>query len=97
MVYDTGQCCHASSPAIKDGWRTSIVSWLSREHENNIRKTRLKKLLSYDDHTLEDVGLSRPKVIQELGYDPREAQHIYSVFTYPNPYLSTGSVIIKNH
>lgn len=97
MVYETDRSCHASSTSTQEGWTASIVSWFSRRHENSVKKIRLLKLLSYNDDTLDDIGLSRSKIINDLGYDPCKAHHIYAAFTFPNPFLSNGLAITKNH
>lgn len=97
MVYKADRNCHASSTTKKDGWTASVVSWFSKRHARKVEKIRLKKLLSYDDHTLKDIGLSRSMIIEKHGFDPHEAQRMYAVFTFPYVYLSNGTVINVNH
>lgn len=97
MVNKTDHNFHANSTTTKDGWAALIVSWFSRRREKKVERIRLEKLLSYSDRTLEDIGLSRSKIIKKHGFDPQQAQRMYAVFTFPYLYLSTDSVITKNH
>lgn len=87
MTYEKGRSYNADS----------IPSWFSRWREKRAKKISLIKLLSYEDQYLEDIGLSRREIIDELGYDPRELRNIRTMTTYPNPYLWNGNVITSNH
>ena len=44
-------------------------------------------MLSYNDHLLEDIGLSRQDLIDKLGYDPDEYPGIVRLGNYRMPHL----------
>lgn len=97
MAYQSDCTYHASSALVKGGWAALLVSWFAKRNERKVEKIRLKKLLSYSDHTLKDIGLSRSKIIEKHGSDPHDGQRMYAAFTFPHLYLSNNSVITKNH
>jgi uncharacterized protein YjiS (DUF1127 family) len=97
MEGNTDRTNQAISIAKEDNWIASIMQRLITWRNKNRDKTMRKKLLSYDDDTLMDIGLSRTKLIKELGFDPAEAQRTYTVFAFPYLYLSVGSAMTKNH
>lgn len=76
MVHKIDLCCLGNSVATKAGWMASIALNLTKYRKNKLKKTRLNKLLSYSDQTLKDIGLSRQKVLAELGHNPRKMPYI---------------------
>lgn len=97
MAYQSDSTYHASSTTPKGGWAALLVSWFAKRREKKVEKIRLRKLLSYSDHTLNDIGLSRSRIIEKHGSDPHDEQRMYAAFTFPHLYLSNNSVITKNH
>ena len=70
MAHIVDSLHHTGSIPTTPGLATRIASWFHAWKERSDREYRLLHMLSYSDHLLQDMGLSRKDLTKELGYDP---------------------------
>ncbi len=82
MAYVTDHLYSKNSFPSTAGWAELFQSWFSARVDKHQRKQDIKRLLALSDRLLEDIGLARPDLVEELGYDPRELPGAYRLATY---------------
>lgn len=97
MVYETDHSICTVSVPPKKNLINSTVLWFAGVRKRYVEKQNLNTLLSGKNRTLEDIGLSRPDLVNELGYDPRELERMRAGLAYPNPYLWNVSAMNSDH
>ncbi|MGI9407924.1 MAG: hypothetical protein ACR2O4_16225 [Hyphomicrobiaceae bacterium] len=87
MAHVTERLHHTGSLPSESNWMETVGSWIRSRIENHARKQDIRRLLGYSDRLLEDMGLTRYELVEELGYDPGELPAMYRLGTYRMPHL----------
>lgn len=89
---------HSRSPAsIITGWAAATASWFRARHMKREKNQIIQMLASQDERLLNDIGLSHPKLLKDLGHDPRELPGFFNAGTYLNPLFRNLGGIRKSH
>lgn len=87
MAHVTDRLHDTGSLLSTELWTGKIASWLRARIEKHARKQDILHLLAHNDRLLDDMGVSRPELVSELGYDPGELPGLYRLGTYRMPGL----------
>jgi len=79
MTYITDKLDHIGSIESTPKWTGRIASWIQARKRKRASKQAILHLLSFDDHKLEDVGMTRTELIGELGYDPDRSRELLRI------------------
>jgi len=87
MTHITETLHHTGSTQYTPKWAERVASWYHAWKERKEQDQKVLLMLSYNDHLLEDIGLSRQDLIDKLGYDPDEYPGIVRLGNYRMPHL----------
>ncbi|MGI9408060.1 MAG: DUF1127 domain-containing protein [Hyphomicrobiaceae bacterium] len=87
MAYVTDHLHSTGSVFSTEKWVRKIESWLRARIKKHARKQDIRHLLTHNDRLLDDMGLSRAELVDELGYDPGELPGLYRLGAYRMPGL----------
>ena len=87
MAQKIDDLCGTNPISLPDKWIGVVQSWFRARREKFVRNRDILQLLSCDDRLLRDMGFSRARLVEELGYDPRHLPELFSAGAYRLPHL----------
>lgn len=97
MAQETDGLHSFGSNSSKDRWALAIASGFRTWREERAKKLVIQQLVDQDERILEDIGLSRSKLVRDLGHDPCDLPGHFNAGTYLNPNFQNQCSISQNH
>lgn len=97
MAYELEISNSIAPISIAGRLKNEMISRFHAWSEKRARKQSLKLLSTHDERILEDIGLQRSDLVEELGYDPSELPRLLRASAYNNPYLWNDHVMNSDH
>lgn len=97
MTRKTDGSHRIDSNAITGEWTRTIVSGFRAWRERRLKQQVIQSLIAQDERILDDIGLSRMKLVGDLGHDPCAFPGFFNAGTFLHPNFRNEFGISGNH